>query len=1285
MRKWQLALTVIFSAIGIGLSGGNQVKAEMAPGIQDNLDPNLKNMRVLPGKENSDVNAVSSQYSSTQGILAKSGVLPAGQTGNPISNTNGSDATVGSPIDIQIGNSTSSGDASRAWFAMNYVDAPSGMNYLNFTSPYNAATFNSSTGRGAVTPKMALSAANLNHPILAENANYDGGVLNVSGNVPIHAVIRNSAYSTDALMQGNWGVMVKVTLPQDVDTISIANAIAWDQAYFYLSITIPNIEYTVNFPLQFDHHVYKDPEDAKSFYLKVKGIPYIINTQTSVIYRQAWFYPRKDADATDMNNNVVVQNGTAKVLTPLSQQTLPDKRKKDYATYKDAWLPMWGFFGPIINSGANPNPNPYTSATGLFNALKPGGGRENDLGGAVIGGILTDLLTKNGFDGNANINFNIDLSKYNGGTTQRYRPLTRNRLFPSPRADGKFNDTTVDSANNFSNATSANNTVKMTMYPSSSLVDPRPNASTNYNYRSIVDNEPRDIQQKENTAGTTPMDFAVIDPAKAKTDQVTYGNYRGAVEFPVIVNASSWNSFIAPADNRKQLPDTNPITYYKTILPDTPPIPTDSDTTPDIAATILNRTAQPSFNTDGVFVNNGETYKGVNPYANLSDKDSGSALNTSPATNIIGAVTPQRYTRAYTYFKFDQNDPKSVGTEVSPQEITSNANVTFQATQRTATNITNGPTSIVNPSNPGSIVDNTTGKTITKLLGNPATDVWQLTGKYAADGTNGIPMLSAPLKLDQTPQLQSSLNQRQTLAISNTDIASGKTYTKSYPQVWSDPNITSSRSDMLTLVTTIGGTSTETSLLEIKQKQDTPATITFNFTTGTGAPTASLNATTGEITVNIPIKSGTNAVQYDLRLKPKALAVATLQSDTGRTTGYWQSDDGGAGHFYLNVAIVTNSVGLQNYFYISAPAWTATTDQFSQRLIDGVSASNTVNVKGQVKNNGSSSLSAIDLLIPSPAGITLPNTLTVNNAAGTATGATYTRITDTLAGYTHYRYSGVNLAAGGVSYYSYTMTVNGNQLPNNDTQLITNAVSGTSAAGFSYLGIANTLTLTKSTGVQLLTVPDLTFANKWNGNTPEPYKLTGSVPSDDVTFTTNPNVPINFTFQYLDSVVNAPNTTWSLTASLSNFVHKDGTDADSGFSDPHSGFVIDFGRGEPANADGVSIKPTAYLTNDGFLEANMTSTSTGYASSTNAVGHNHVANSLISNSTSSTLYTSNSAFENRYKASPFAIQYDMTDAANAGSGTQKPVKLTIPKGDFATIKAGQYQATASYTISNALQ
>jgi len=45
----------------------------------------------------------------------------------------------------------------------------------------------------------------------------------------------------------------------------------------------------------------------------------------------------------------------------------------------------------------------------------------------------------------------------------------------------------------------------------------------------------------------------------------------------------------------------------------------------------------------------------------------------------------------------------------------------------------------------------------------------------------------------------------------------------------------------------------------------------------------------------------------------------------------------------------------------------------------------------------------------------------------------------------------------------------------------------------------------------------------------------------------------------------------------------------------------------------------------------------------------------------------------------------MTDAANAGSGTQKPVKLTIPKGDFATIKAGQYQATASYTISNALQ
>ncbi|MHA3066931.1 hypothetical protein [Lacticaseibacillus saniviri] len=37
MRKWQLALTVIFSAIGIGLSSGNQVKADLVPGVQDNI------------------------------------------------------------------------------------------------------------------------------------------------------------------------------------------------------------------------------------------------------------------------------------------------------------------------------------------------------------------------------------------------------------------------------------------------------------------------------------------------------------------------------------------------------------------------------------------------------------------------------------------------------------------------------------------------------------------------------------------------------------------------------------------------------------------------------------------------------------------------------------------------------------------------------------------------------------------------------------------------------------------------------------------------------------------------------------------------------------------------------------------------------------------------------------------------------------------------------------------------------------------------------------------------
>lgn len=138
------------------------------------------------------------------------------------------------------------------------------------------------------------------------------------------------------------------------------------------------------------------------------------------------------------------------------------------------------------------------------------------------------------------------------------------------------------------------------------------------------------MQLKENTAGTTPMDFAIVDPSKPK------------VEFPVIVNASSWNSFVVPYDNRAIGTSTDPTTYYKTILPQTEDIPSITDKTSQVGSTILNRTAQPDFFEDGLFVNTEQQYAGANPYQNTSDGAEIPKLDTSPnpENGFLGAVTP---------------------------------------------------------------------------------------------------------------------------------------------------------------------------------------------------------------------------------------------------------------------------------------------------------------------------------------------------------------------------------------------------------------------------------------------------------------------------------------------------------------------------------------------------------------------------------------------------------------------------------------------------------------------
>ncbi|MHA3066927.1 hypothetical protein [Lacticaseibacillus saniviri] len=1276
MRKWQLGIALILSAIGLAVGTPHTVEATLVPGVQNNLDPNLKNMRIIPGQENSSTpNADSVHYKSNQGILAASGV----GTGYPIT---GGSGTPASGIRIAVDNSVTGGNDNSAnrWFVMNYIDAPKDSSgnylqpYLDFSTEQKAKdmTPDNSGDQSGVVKKMNITAGSKSAPVLAPGQNYDGGILNVSGNVPIIAFLQKSEWTYKSLTNGNWGVMVKMTLPQDIDVKSIANAIMWDKAYFYLTVaTTGGLSY--NFPLMFDHHVYMNPDPAQknTFFLKVKGIPFDLSVVSP------WFQDRVTtfklssyADKTDVDNNLDGSGSTAKKLVNMTN--LPNNAGYGTQTTNgnNILTSEWGLNSQTLFAPSNV----FAGGAGTVNLLGPGtsgGSGSRDTGALnlpVIKDIVSavvNLFTQSGLTGHAAINFNIDMSKYNGNLTSQYRPLTRARLFPSSKADGTFNQLGGDPLSQ---------PAQLALYGTDALVNPHDSNT----YQNMFD-----------APGTSPMDYAVVD--KSKEDDPQY-----KITYRTTTNFTSWNSFVVPYDNRAEGTSTNPTTYYKTILPDTDAIPSMDDAGSQVGSTILSRTAQPDFYTDGVLVNTGTTYKGADPYQATSDTEINTALNTSPdlTKGLTGAVTPKRYTRAYSYFNFDPSMPTVAGTKVDPQEVTNSANVSFQATDKTAAQIAAGATSVVNPS---SVATNAsaTGGTVSPLLGKPASDVWQLTGKY-----NSIPMLSAPLKLDQQIQAKTGNDDDKTLAIKRTDIADGKTFTKTYNSAWSDPFVTGNTPDDIWLKTTKNGSTNEVKIGQITSRQAELAPITFVFTTGTGTATASRNETTNTLTVNIPIGSTDTYNQYDLEFRPQALKVAT----TDGTNGYWnaQLDASNAGHFLLNVLIaddIQKTVAVTNYFYNSSADLSTNplTDAFTQQFVGSSQTATKVNVKGIFHSNSNVVLSDVDLLIPQPAGITLPSTLQVNNKDGSSTGKTFTQVLDNptlVSGYVHYRYTGANLPAlpsgedqskDAEIYYSYTMTVDATKLANDTTPLTTEAIS-TANNKLTYMGEANTISLVKSTGVQLLSTPTLNFGKTWNADgTPQPYRLTKDSTASDVQFTTRPNAPVDFLFQYLDgNTTQTPNDSWSLTASLSNFQNQNDSSAA-----PQFGFKIDYGRGEPTQTNGTIIMADSYLTNDGRLDTGILSgEATKYAGTTSSVGIAHTANTMTSDSSSSVLYRSDKGNENRYLqpgTSQFKIRYDMTDTVNGVTTPNPAVKLTVPKAAFQTIKPGTYVSTASYTVNNALQ
>ncbi len=211
--------------------------------------------------------------------------------------------TTASPVAISFKNTGNSHGS--PYFSLNYVNKDSlvdfgsnttaGMDPLtisrawagqNLTAAQQKAIFSQGTGTDSTPAKSKMVLSNGKYVLdTANNESFDGGYMQATGNVPIQAAVAGSKSTVEATMAGDWAVMVRVQVAQGIDTKAFASSIAWDKSYYYLtvdSVSLLGQSVSINFPMQFDHHVYLDPAHPQTFYLKVKGIPFWMNQKATV-------------------------------------------------------------------------------------------------------------------------------------------------------------------------------------------------------------------------------------------------------------------------------------------------------------------------------------------------------------------------------------------------------------------------------------------------------------------------------------------------------------------------------------------------------------------------------------------------------------------------------------------------------------------------------------------------------------------------------------------------------------------------------------------------------------------------------------------------------------------------------------------------------------------------------------------------------------------------------------------------------------------------------------------
>ncbi|MCI2170298.1 hypothetical protein [Schleiferilactobacillus perolens] len=693
------------------------------------------------------------------------------------------DSENGAASPVAISFLKSSTNHGSAYFSLNYVDKDDLVDFGNDNAvgvsqawagqTTTAAQDSQIYNKTGVKSKMKANSAGKNILDTANNQSFNGGYMQATGNVPIKAAIASSSSSPDATMAGDWAVMVRVQVAPGIDAKAFGASVDWNKSYYYLSVdsvTVNGQQKTINFPLQFDHHIYLDPNNSQSFFLKVKGIPFWLRQKAAskrsipLIGSYTPGYSQLqlqdgNADYVDYLNNRQI-NASSQTATTLDQlvdssgntgtsSVIDDNQlitkdsdgniQPNFATIAqvgpaddgnilwniyDAWTTLLGAKSPVYQAGETGKMISLLNAAGnLFINARDTNGRNhsiliilNWLAGAI--GEISKYFTQQPFTGSAHINFSFDMSKYANFTNGQTQSLTAGKFFAAPNADGTFNS---------SNGLGVNDAIKITMYDSSELVDPYEvtknvdrgdqNSAADSPIRKALHISFADQKSgKTDQSGKTPADYAVI---KA-TDESQLNNM--GTPYPTYTNFTSWTGAIVPYDRMHWYDEDSDDTDDKADATFTDTLHSDGI----LGSDIRNRAATPDPASDGLLANDGSQF-------NLQTRDAfkNEENNYQPKfankgiLQYAGIIRPQRYANVYQLYDYSKSTP------------TVDVHVDDYDKDQPKVGATTSPT-------PASGV-NLSGKTITSDLDGQK---WHYTG--AMNNGAGLPLADASINLRQT-------------------------------------------------------------------------------------------------------------------------------------------------------------------------------------------------------------------------------------------------------------------------------------------------------------------------------------------------------------------------------------------------------------------------------------------------------------------------------------------------------------------------------------------------------